>query len=156
MLNNINVIDLDEVKIVSNINIKTLNINCIELFQSINNIDKSILNEINKLLHNIGMRDNLLGYKCYLEGIIYTLTKEYRSDKKYMYHLYEKVNNKCNKNIQAIEREMRYAKESSWKYNSLVYIEKILGYSFNYKKSVPTNMELILILAECIRITIGS
>ena len=73
-----------------------------------------------------------------------------------MYHLYEKVNNKCNKNIQAIEREMRYAKESSWKYNSLVYIEKILGYSFNYKKSVPTNMELILILAECIRITIGS
>ena len=65
MLNNINVIDLDEVKIVSNINIKTLNINCIELFQSINNIDKSILNEINKLLHNIGMRDNLLGYNIY-------------------------------------------------------------------------------------------
>ena len=156
MLNNIALIDLDEVKIVPNKNIKRINVNYTNLIQSINIIDNGIIDEINILLHNIGMRDNLSGYNYYLEGVFYTLTKEYNLDKKYMYHLYENVNNKCNKNIYAIEREMRYAKESTWKYKSLVYIEKILGYPFNYKKGTPTNMELILILAECIRRTIGS
>lgn len=155
MLKNITIKNIDEIKIASNINIKSLSINYIKFYESINNIDNNIISEINKLLHNIGMRDNLLGYNCYLEGIVYSLTRENKYDRKYMYHLYERVNSKYNKNIYAIEREMRYAKESSWKYNSHVYIEKILGYSFNYKNNVPTNMELILILAECIRITIG-
>ena len=72
-----------------------------------------------------------------------------------MHCLYENEKNKCKKNIKAIEREMRYVKETSWKYNSHTYIENILGYSFNYKHNIPTNMELIIALTECIRKTIG-
>ena len=100
------------------------------------------------------MRSNLLGYHCYIEGVLYSLTKN-NIDSKYMYYIYENVEKKFNKNISAIERAMRYAKDISWKYNSNTYIEKILGYPFNYKKSTPTNMELIIILVECLRIIIG-
>lgn len=125
------------------------------LYNSIEVIKNKIVYEIVNLLHNIGMRDNLVGYHCYLDVILYNLIRENKYDKKYMYHIYELEMKKFNKNIEAIERDMRYAKESSWKYNSHLYIEKILGYPFNYKNNVPTNMELIVILTECIKTTIG-
>ena len=155
MLSNIILRDVEVIKIIPNINTRKININIIELNRISNMINKKILYEIDKLLHNIGMRDNLLGYYCYLDGILYSLKKEIKLDRKYMYHLYENEKNKFKKNISAIEREMRYVKDLSWKYNSHTYIEKILGYSFNYKHNIPTNMELIIVLTECIRKTIG-
>ncbi len=155
LLNKIKVKTIKIIKEVPNINIKTIKINIVKLKNRINNIYNSILFEIEKLLHNIGMRDNLLGYYYYLDGIIYTLIEENELNNRYMYCLYENEKNKCKKNIKAIEREMRYVKETSWKYNSHTYIENILGYSFNYKHNIPTNMELIIALTECIRKTIG-
>ena len=101
------------------------------------------------------MREELTGYNCFLEGIYYALLIDTQRSNRYMYYLYEEINSKQNKNIYAIERDMRYAKEATWRYSSLLYIEKILGYQFNYKHSSPTNTELILILTECLRITIG-
>ena len=120
---------------------------------TINELDKSVINEIINLLHNIGMRDNLLGYHCYIEGLLYSLTTN-RTDRKYMYNVYENGERTFNKKISTIERNMRYAKDTSWKYNSISYIEKILGYPFNYKNEIPTNMELLLILVECLKIII--
>ena len=153
--NKIKLKTIEVIKIIPNIRIKIIKINIEKINKAINNIKESIVYEINKLLHNIGMRDNLSGYYCYLDGILYNLTIDNQIDNKYMYHIYETEKKKYKKNIQAIEREMRYAKESSWKYNSHVYIEKILGYRFNYKNNIPTNMELIIALTECIRKTIG-
>ena len=154
-MNIIKLTTIEAIKVIPNTNIKITKINIGRINKTINNIKESILNEINKLLHNIGMRDNLSGYYCYLDGILYNLIKDNQIGNKYMYHIYETGKKKYKKNIQAIEREMRYAKESSWKYNSHVYIEKVLGYSFNYKNNIPTNMELIIALTECIRKTIG-
>ena len=155
IINNIRIKSIKIIKKIPNIKIKTIKVNINRLKESINNINQSILFEIEKLLHNIGMRDNLLGYYYYLDSIIYTLISDNELDKRYMSQLYENEMYKFKKNIHTIERNMRYVKESSWKYNSHVYIENILGYSFNYKHNVPTNMELILALTECIRITIG-
>ena len=152
---NIRIKTIEIIKKIPNIKIKEIKINTINLYISIEKIINIINNEIIKLLHNIGMRDNLVGYHIFLDSILYNLTREETYDGRYMYHIYEKEKNKFHKDIKAIERDMRYAKESSWKYNSHLYIERILGYSFNYKHIVPTNRELISILTECIRTTIG-
>ena len=152
---NIRIKTIDVIKKNTNIKIRKLKINIAIINRTIETIYSTIINEIVKLLHNIGMRDNLVGYHCFIDCILYTLTYNRELDKKYMYHVYEKEKNKYKKNIHSIERDMRYAKEATWQYKSHLYIEKILGYSFNYKHSIPTNMELLLILTECVRITIG-
>ena len=152
---NIRIRTIEIIKLIPNINIKVIKINIINLYNSIDKIFERINIEIIKLLHNIGMRDNLVGYQIFRDSILYNLIREETLDRKYMYYIYQKEKERFHKNIKAIERDMRYAKESSWKYNSHIYIERVLGYSFNYKHIVPTNMELINILTECVRTTIG-
>lgn len=154
IIKNIRLKTIEDIKSISNTKIRTIKVRIKEIINSINLIMDIIIKEIVKLLNNIGMRNNLLGFYCYVDGILYTLTKDRLLERDYMSRIYEKGKIKYKRNICAIEREMRYAKDSSWKYNSNLYIEKVLGYSFNYKRDVPTNMELILILTECIRITI--
>lgn len=156
---NIRVKIIEITKTIKNINIRRIKINTKRLKRNIDIIKiiikENIRQEITKILHNIGMREELTGYNCFLEGIYYALLIDTQRSNRYMYYLYEEINSKQNKNIYAIERDMRYAKEATWRYSSLLYIEKILGYQFNYKHSSPTNTELILILTECLRITIG-
>ncbi len=55
---------IDVIKLVSNTKIRTIKIKLNELNNSINNIVDLITDEIIKLLHNIGMRNNLLGFYC--------------------------------------------------------------------------------------------
>jgi len=159
LVKNIRIKIIETVNKIKNIKIRKININIKKLKDNINiikiRIKENIQQEINKLLHNIGMREELKGYDCFLEGIYYNLLVDTKRRNRYMYYLYGEINTKQNKNIYAIERDMRYAKEVTWRYSSLIYIEKILGYQFNYKHSSPTNTELILILTECLRITIG-
>ena len=155
VLKKIRIISIKQTKIKSNKNIKLTKMKLIALFNSIEEIKRKIKYEVVKLLHNIGMRDNLMGYQFFLEGVLYNLTLENAYDKNYMYCIYEKEKKLFHKNIKAIERDMRYAKESTWQYKSHLYIEKTLGYPFNYKHNVPTNMELIYILTECLKTAIG-
>ena len=97
LLNKIKVKTIKIIKEVPNINIKTIKVNINRLKDRINNINKSILFEIEKLLHNIGMRDNLLGYYYFLDCILYTLIEENELNNRYMHCLYENEKNKCKK-----------------------------------------------------------
>ena len=155
LANLIRIKTIEIVKLDNNILIRKIKLNK-KIFNSfINKIKQELTSATIALLHKIGMKDNLSGYYYFIDSILYALIKDSFRDRKYMYHIYEYSKKNYNKSIKTIEREMRYAKEISWKYNSDIFIEKILGYPFNYKHDYPTNMELIIALKECIRTTIG-
>lgn len=109
--------------------------------------DKEI---VNRVLHNIGLSENLEGYK-YFRMIVHFLAIKMHGNKEInIMEAYETIASQCCKNNKAVEKDMRYLKDKSWRYKYAMYIESILGHRFNYNHDIPSNSELVSILVEVI------
>ena len=70
--------------------------------------------------------------------------------------LYPTVAEKYSSTPQKVERAIRNAIESAWERGNPDSIDAMFGYTVNYTKGKPTNSEFIAMIADRVRIIIGS
>ena len=108
---------------------------------------KKEVENIPKLLHDLGMPCHIKGYHYLREGISVVcnhpdinglITKD----------LYPYIANMYDTTSQGVERAMRRAIEVCWNRGDYDLIEKIFGQSIDYNRSKPTNSEFISMVAE--------
>ena len=107
--------------------------------------DKGIdMNEIYHLVRQLGIHANLSGYYYLVHAIALVA-----DDNSYLYNiakrLYPKIAEQFNTTSTSIDRNLRTVIRIIWERGNLHYLEKIAGYSIDYK---PSNGEIIDILAS--------
>ena len=102
---------------------------------------------VTKVIHEIGMPANILGYDYARTAIIMSIR-----DIKYLNSitklLYPTVARMYGTAPSRAERAIRHAIEVSWSRGNMGYIEEIFGYTINNEKGKPTNSEFIALIAD--------
>ena len=106
---------------------------------------------ITKILHQLGVPSHIKGYQYIREGIsilydnpamIGGITKE----------LYPTIARKFDTTVSRVERAIRHAIEVSWNRGSWDLMEEIFGHSVDIDKAKPTNSEVIVTIADKVRL----
>ncbi|MBU3159766.1 sporulation transcription factor Spo0A [Clostridium frigoris] len=132
-------------------NVKNNNISKISKDQK-NNITTQITNIINE----IGVPANIKGY-MYLKEAINMVVNDIELSSSVTKELYPLVGKKFNTTAGRVERAMNYAIDVTWSTKQSPNINKIFGYTINYKKGKPANSEFIAMVADKLRLqNVGS
>jgi two-component system response regulator (stage 0 sporulation protein A) len=112
--------------------------------------ERTLENEITKLVCRFGIPAHLKGYRYIREAIINTLSDQtiWNNTTK---ELYIKISEKYSTTPMSVERAIRHAIEIGIQKGNLSIINKELRYSNNVK-SKPTNKEFILMFSDKIRV----
>ena len=122
--------------------------------KTINLYHSNLQISITKMLHELGMPSHIKGYQYIREGIsmIYNdpsliggITKE----------LYPELASKFDTTVSRVERAIRHAIEVSWNRGNWDYMEEIFGHSVDIDKAKPTNSEVIVTVADKLRLEIA-
>lgn len=107
-------------------------------------------NKATYYLELIGMDKKLKGYQ-YSVSAINEAAQQYGFSN--INHIYEQVG--CSFSVKRInvERNIRYAIESTWEQGNVNEIDKLFGYTVDREKGKPTNSEFIFLLADKIKIS---
>ena len=106
---------------------------------------------ITKTLHELGVPSHIKGYQYIREGItiVYErpeivggITKE----------LYPEIAKKYDTTVSRVERAIRHAIEISWNRGNWQLMEDIFGHSVDIDKAKPTNSEIIVTVADKLRV----
>ncbi|MBU3197691.1 sporulation transcription factor Spo0A [Clostridium estertheticum] len=110
-----------------------------------------MMNEITRIIHQIGIPSNLKGYMYIREaifmvisdtGLLSLVTKE----------LYPSIGKKFSTTASRVERSMRHALDIAWSGLKEEKINKIFGYTICNKKGKPSNSEFVAMVADKLRI----
>ena len=119
--------------------------------KNINLFHSGLQMSITKILHDLGVPSHIKGYQYIKEGImlIYEnpsmiggITKE----------LYPEIANKYNTTVSRVERAIRHAIEVSWNRGDWDLMDEIFGHSVDVDKAKPTNSEVIVTVADKLRL----
>lgn len=132
-----------------------------KLINNINNIEKygpqkipkerTLENEVTRLLRKLGIPANLKGYKYIREAVIITVRDEtiWNTTTK---ELYIKIAHKFVSTPMSVERAIRHAIEIGLQRGNFQEFEKIFSYTMDAGKGKPTNKEFIIMLADKMRL----
>ncbi|MCB2294452.1 sporulation transcription factor Spo0A [Clostridium algoriphilum] len=110
-----------------------------------------MIEQITKIIHEIGIPANIKGYMYLREAInmvvnntslLSSVTKE----------LYPSLGKEFNTTASRVERAMRHAIEVAWTRGEVETINKIFGYTIRNEKGKPTNSEFIAMVADKLRL----
>ncbi|MCB2339639.1 sporulation transcription factor Spo0A [Clostridium estertheticum] len=114
-------------------------------------INADMMNEITKIIHQVGIPTNLKGYMYIREaifmvindtGLLSLVTKE----------LYPSIGKKFSTTASRVERSMRHALDIAWTGLKEENINEIFGYITCNKKGKPSNSEFVAMVADKLRI----
>lgn len=112
--------------------------------------ERKIFEEVTKIINEIGMPANLLGYKYIREGI-----KEVILEPEKIQHvtkvLYPSIAKKFGTTPSKVERAIRHAIEVAWFKGNIEICNTLFGYSVDLKKGKTTNSEFIANIGDKIR-----
>lgn len=107
-----------------------------------------LINKISRNLDDIGMCRKLKGYyyiRCAVSDIIrYGCFTEINK-------IYKNVSEIYFTNPKNIERNIRYAIETTWEKGNNKEIYKLFGYTINAEKGKPTNSEFLFLIADIVK-----
>lgn len=101
------------------------------------------------ILDLIGMDKSLKGYKYSLLAINEIANGSLWQDTNVVY---ENVGKRCNTKKENVERNIRYAIETTWEQGNIKQIDRIFGYTVDKEKGKPTNREFIFMIADKVMI----
>ena len=98
------------------------------------------IRDLHKILLDIGIPSSLLGYTYIIEGI-----RLIEDDSTYLRNitkrLYVDVAHTYNVTPSRVERNIRHAIGTGWRYGNVDYINTIFHNSINPQRGVPTNLQ---------------
>ncbi|MEN8905102.1 MAG: sporulation transcription factor Spo0A [Clostridiales bacterium] len=111
--------------------------------------------EVTHLMRDVGIPPHMAGYQYLREAIIQTINdpKSFNSVTKI---LYPSVADKFNTTAQKVERSIRNAIESAWNRGNHDSMDTLFGYSVSFGKGKPTNSEFIAMMADKVKVMMGS
>lgn len=113
--------------------------------------ERKISEEVTRIINEIGMPANLLGYKYIREGIIEVILEPEK-----VQHvtkvLYPSIAKKFGTTPSRVERAIRHVIEIAWCKGNIEICNTIFGYSVDLKKWKPTNSEFIANIGDKIRL----
>ena len=113
--------------------------------------ERKISEEVTRIINEIGMPANLLGYKYIREGIIEVILEPEK-----VQHvtkvLYPSIAKKFGTTPSRVERAIRHVIEVAWCKGNIEICNTIFGYSVDLKKGKPTNSEFIANIGDKIRL----
>lgn len=116
------------------------------------NINILLEERIIRLLHNLGVSNNLKGYKLLKDSIFYYLShQEIENFNKDLYPIVAKENNIS---IKTLDKSISRVIEKSWINADYDYIDKLFGSSIDIDKGKPTNKLYIMTVVEAININV--
>ena len=110
--------------------------------------------DILELFQDIGIPANVKGHVYLKEAIILSISNTQMRNS-ITKKLYPSVAEKYGTTPSRVERAIRHAIENAWERGELKAAEEICGLTVNSRKGRPTNTELILSIAEYIRVLHG-
>ena len=110
--------------------------------------ERQLKKEITKLMRELGIPANLLGYYYIRETIILILQREDSYVNQEVKVLYPDIAKKFNTTWQRVERAIRHCIEVSFTRGNLKKIDEIFGYTISFEKGRPTNSEFLFLLAD--------
>lgn len=111
----------------------------------------NFIEEITKIIHEIGIPAHIKGY-LYLRDAIAMVVEEIELLGSVTKVLYPRIAEKFETTPSRVERAIRHAIEVAWSRNSVETIKKFFGYTINTEKGKPTNSEFIALIADRIRL----
>ena len=117
------------------------------------NLDLMCMEEITKVLIDNGMPANLQGFK-YFQRAIALVVFEPSKIKKVTRILYPEVGREFNVTGAVVERSMRHAMEKAYFKTGFKTLNKVFGLESSKEGYKPTNVELIAIVAEALRLRV--
>ena len=108
---------------------------------------RDLENIIARILHELGIPSNIIGYK-YIKDTIKILNELNKEMFILSKDIYPVLSQKYNKNIKSIERAIRHAIEIGFNRGNIDYMEDIFGNSLDIDKSKPTNSEFVHALQD--------
>ena len=119
------------------------------------NRNNSLEADVTFIMHEIGIPAHIKGYQYLREAIIMVvhdieilnaITKE----------LYPNIAERYSTTPSRVERAIRHAIEVAWSRGRIEVINKLFGYTVHEQKGKPTNGEFIAMVADKLRISVGS
>lgn len=111
------------------------------------NQEKTPMQELSKLLHEMGIPAHILGYKylrtCILEAMEHPDLMDSVTQK-----LYPTIAAKFDTTARKLERGIRHAIEVAWGRGNMDTIQEVFGYTVSPSKGKPTNSEFIFMMVE--------
>lgn len=121
------------------------------IVETVKNEEKQLKKEITKLMRELGIPANLLGYQ-YIREEIRLILQAYLQEDLYVNQevkvLYPDIAKKFNTTWQRVERAIRHCIEVSFTRGNLKKIDEIFGYTISFEKGRPTNSEFLFLLAD--------
>ena len=113
------------------------------------------LNEIiiSKILREIGVSCNLLGYD-YIKASIIIGLDEPNAFRMITKELYPRIAKQFGSTSSRVERGIRHAVENAWDRGNLEILHNIFGYSTSSEKGKPTNSEFLATVVEYIKVNL--
>lgn len=113
--------------------------------------EKKLLQEVTKIMHELGVPSQLKGY-LYLRDAIMMELEDDEEVKHKITFLYEQIAKKYNANLSSVERLMRSAIERAWTRGSIRKSEELFGYTIDLDTGRPTNSQFISTIVDSIRL----
>lgn len=117
--------------------------------------DRDLETKITKIIQEIGVPAHIKGY-LYLREAIHIVVKDMDYLGAITKELYPAVALKYNTTTSRVERAIRHAIEVAWNRGDVETLERIFGYTINNNKGKPTNSEFIALIADKLRLEMGS
>lgn len=111
---------------------------------------KSVQRQISDLLLEIGVSDNLLGYK-YITRAVELLYNDDSYANNIFYSLYSAIATEFGTTASRVERGIRHALETAWDRGDMAFLEEIFGNTISLGKGKPTNSQFLTRAANIIR-----
>lgn len=107
--------------------------------------------KISDLLHELGIPANIRGYQ-YLREAITLVTGEMQLLNSITKILYPKIAKQYESTPSRVERAIRHAIEVAWARGNVEAINRLFGYTVDYRRGKPTNSEFIAKVADRLRL----
>ena len=111
---------------------------------------KSLQRQISDLLLEIGVPDNLLGYKYITRAVELIYNDDSYANNIYD-GLYSAIAAEFGTTAGRVERAIRHAVESAWDRGDMAFLEEIFGNTISLGKGKPTNSQFLTRAANIIR-----
>ena len=109
--------------------------------------EKSLVNIVTEVIHEIGIPAHIKGYQYLREAIILSIN-DMEIINAVTKMLYPAVAKKFNTTPSRVERAIRHAIEVAWDRGDLETLQKFFGYTVSNIKGKPTNSEFIAMIAD--------
>jgi len=101
------------------------------------------------VLNSLGMSRRLKGYDMARASIEEIITSEGVSE---IRQIYDDCGVLFSTSADCVERNIRYAIESTWECGNMNEIDTVFGYTVDSERGKPTNSEFLFLIADYIRI----